>query len=141
MSWSEFSFILKPSPIGGIGVFATHDIAKGTPIFQRELEFEIRIMKIEEVPAAFLPYCIYINDTECFCPKRFDHMQIGWYINHSATPNIAKTPSDPTLSPIENIKNRKVFAIKDIKEGDEILIDYNCLDEPEKLKENFYKAT
>ena len=24
--WSEFSFILKPSPVGGIGVFAAHDM-------------------------------------------------------------------------------------------------------------------
>ena len=29
---SEFSFILKPSPTHGVGVFATHNISKGTKI-------------------------------------------------------------------------------------------------------------
>lgn len=41
--------------------------------------------------------------------------------------------------PVKNIKERTVYAIQDIKAGDEILIDYNCLDEPEYLKEAYYK--
>lgn len=30
---TEFSFILKPSPIRGVGVFATHDILGGGTCF------------------------------------------------------------------------------------------------------------
>ena len=77
--WSEFSFILQPSSLGGIGVFATHDLLQGTKIFDGN--HKPRTMLIKDIPPAFLKYCIYINDSECLCPERFDRMGIGWYIN------------------------------------------------------------
>lgn len=137
MQWSEFSFMLKPSPLGGVGVFATHDIPAGTPVLNQT--FEIRTMKVKDIPAPLLKYCIYISDEECLCPERFDRMEIGWYINHSSTPNIAKTSKLPNAELVKNIKERAVIAIQDIKAGDEILIDYNYLDEPEHLKEDYYR--
>ncbi len=130
--WTEFSFILKPSLLGGIGVFATHDISAKSQIFKNY--FKIRTLKIKEVPTDFIKYCIKISDEECLCPKRFDRMEIGWYINHSATPNIAQR----TVI-IEGIEECIVYALNDIKAGDEILIDYNFLNEPEHLKEDYYK--
>lgn len=137
MQWSEFSFMLKPSPLGGVGVFATHDIEKGTELFSnRHL---IRTMKVKDVPPPLLQYCIYISDEECLCPERFDRMEIGWYINHSSTPNIAKKYAVSNKDAVENIKSRTIHAIQDIKAGDEILIDYNGLDEPEHLKEDYYR--
>ena len=75
MNYSEFSFILKPSPLGGIGVFATHDVPIGSLLFNKE--FELRILKIKDIPKELLQYCIYINDMECLCPERFDRMEIG----------------------------------------------------------------
>ncbi|MBX9830455.1 SET domain-containing protein [Candidatus Babeliales bacterium] len=140
MKWSEFSFMLKPSSLGGVGVFAVHDIPAGTLLFNKN--FELRTMKIADVPEALRRYCIYTSDTECLCPERFDRMEIGWYINHSDTPNIAKKIDDqnPDLpASVDSIKARTVYAIKDIKSGDEILIDYNYLNEPEHLKEDYYK--
>lgn len=137
MQWSEFSFMLKPSPLGGVGVFATHDIPAGTHVFNPN--FEIRTMKVKDVPAALLQYCIYINDDECLCPERFDRMEIGWYINHSSSPNIARKGAISNAEAVRNIKARIFHAIQDIKSGDEILIDYNCLDEPEHLKEDYYR--
>ncbi|MFA6916498.1 MAG: SET domain-containing protein [Parachlamydiales bacterium] len=137
MQWSEFSFMLKPSPLGGVGVFSTHDIPAGTHLFSSD--FEIRTMKVKDVPASLRKYCIYISDEECLCPERFDRMEIGWYINHSSTPNIAKMSRVSNAQAVENIKERTIYAIQDIKEGDEILIDYNYLDEPEHLKEEYYK--
>lgn len=128
MQWSEFSFMLKPSPLGGVGVFATHDIPKGTHLFKNA--FKTRTMSVKDVPSALLKYCIYINDNECLCPERFDRMEIGWYINHSSNPNIARSE--------KNVKERAVHAIQQIHAGDEILIDYNQLDEPEHLKEDYY---
>ena len=38
-------------------------------------------------------------------------------------------------------KRGNIYALEDIKAGEEILIDYNCLNEPEHLKEDYYKAT
>ncbi|MGE3534843.1 MAG: SET domain-containing protein [Parachlamydiales bacterium] len=137
MQWSEFSFMLQPSPLGGVGVFATHDIPAGTLLFNQN--FELRTMKVKDVPAALLKYCIYISDEECLCPERFDRMEIGWYINHSSTPNIARKNRVSNAEAVKNIKERTVHAVRDIKAGEEILIDYNCLDEPEHMKEDYYK--
>jgi len=137
MQWSEFSFMLQPSPLGGVGVFATHDIPAGTLLFNQN--FELRTMKVKDVPAALLKYCIYISDEECLCPERFDRMEIGWYINHSSTPNIARKNRVSNAEAVKNIKERTVHAVRDIKAGDEILIDYNCRDEPEHMKEDYYK--
>ncbi len=124
MQWSEFSFVLGPSEISGIGVFATHDLPKGAKIFSGT--HVQRKMKIKEVPPAFLKYCVFLNDEECIGPERFDRMEIGWYLNHSHTPNISITPE------------KRAIAICDIKAGDEILLDYNELNEPEHLKETYY---
>jgi len=135
MEWTEFSFILKPSPLGGIGVFATHDIAKGTQVFKNS--FELRNLKTKDIPSELIKYCIFLNDEECLCPKRFDRMEIGWYLNHSSDPNIANKFVITHAS--EFGKERLVYATKDIKAGDEILIDYNALGEPEHLKEDYYK--
>lgn len=137
VNWTEFSFMLKPSSQGGIGVFATHDIPAGTQVFTED--FNLRTLKIKNVPTELIMYCIYISDEECLCPERFDRMEIGWYINHSSEPNIAKKGLINTDDPINDIKKRTVYAIKDIKAGDEILIDYNYLNEPEHLKEDYYK--
>lgn len=124
MNWSEFSFILKPSPIGGVGVFATHDLPSGIPVFSGK--FEPRKMKIKEIPAALIQYCVFLNDEECLCPERFDRMEMGWYINHSDQPNVKK------------ISDKNIVTIYEIKSGEEILIDYNNLNEPENMKESFY---
>ncbi|MCC2667313.1 MAG: hypothetical protein K0R24_1400 [Gammaproteobacteria bacterium] len=120
---TEFSFILKPSTLGGVGVFATHDIPKGTSFFSGSPS--PRRMNPKNIPADFIKYCIFISDEECLCPERFDRMNIGWYINHSSEPNIGKN-SDSLIS------------ICDIQAGEEILLNYNELNEPEHLKEAYY---
>lgn len=53
--------------------------------------------------------------------------KIGWYINHSREPNIHKIGED------------HIVTSRAIKAGEEILIDYNQLNEPEHLKEDYYK--
>ncbi len=126
MLWNEFSCIIKVSAISGIGVFATHDIPKDTQVFIAPSK--PRTAKISDIPKEFLPYCVYLNDEECLCPERFDRMEIGWFLNHSDHPNISRN------------KDGTVFAIKDIQAGEEILIDYNQLNEPQHLKEPYYKS-
>jgi hypothetical protein len=139
MQWSEFSLVLKPSSLGGVGVFATHDIPTGTILLTNS--FGQRLLRIKDVPAAFMQYCVYLNDEECLCPERFDRLEIGWYINHSSTPNIARSPCEYSFEEINSFKARPFFAIQDIQSGDEILIDYTYLNEPEHLKDHFYKKT
>lgn len=125
MKCTEFSFILRPSAVGGIGIFATHDIPVGTQVFSSK--FSPRKTNPKDVPYEFIKYCVFLNDDECFCPERFDHMEIRWYLNHSEKPNISKTSEGHLIS------------IIDIQAGDEILIDYNTLNEPEHLKDAYYK--
>lgn len=122
--WTEYSCILKPSAIEGIGVHCTHDIEEGTEVFAER--HPTKQMKIAEVPPQFIKYCVFINNEECIAPERFDRMSVGFYLNHSDTPNIVRIA--PSL----------VIAIRDIKAGEELLLDYNQLDEPSRLKEPYY---
>lgn len=124
-SWSEFSIALKPSPIGGIGVFATHFIKAGTRIFTGEFVRKKRLIK--DIPESFRKYCIYINDEECYSPERFDRMETGWFLNHSDHPNMGKN--------VEGL----LVALRDIQADEEILVDYNRYEEPEHLKEDYYR--
>lgn len=137
--WSELSFILKPSPIAGVGVFATHDICAGTILMCKCQN--TRKLKTKDIPAEFLKYCIYINKEECLCPERFDRMEIGWFINHSSKPNIALKESASSDCDINNdvVHEHGFYALTNIKVGDEILLDYNSLKEPEDLKDGYYK--
>ncbi len=127
MQWTEFSFILGPSPISGIGVFTTHDIPKGTKVFSGT--HTPRKMNTKDIPDEFLKYCVFLNDEECVGPERFDRMEIGWYLNHSDNPNVSITPK------------KRMVAICDIKAGEEIVLDYNDLNEPEHLKEAYYEKS
>lgn len=143
MEWSEFSFILDASPLGGIGVFATHDISEGEQIFRTP--FVPRVLKKKEVPNQFLKYCIFINEDEVVCPKHFDCMEIGWFINHSDEPNIARTNAAESNNKItsekvlDSFKTGSLIVVKKITAGDEILINYNGFNEPEHLKGNYFK--
>lgn len=135
--YSEFSLVLKPSSVEGIGVFTTHDIPIGTTILTES--FALRRLKNTDVPEDLIKYCTLINDEECVGPERFDRLEIGWFINHSATPNIAREPAHFSKEEIESTKPRPFVTLRDIKAGEEIFVDYNYLNEPEHLKEDYYK--
>lgn len=124
---TEFSFILKPSE-NGIGVFAAHDIKAGTYLrfFGGETEStDVSVVrKKEDVPEFFRQYCVDRGDT-LRCPRDFGCMEIGWHLNHSKAPNAYH-------------HNYDYYALRDIKAGEEILIDYNTLEEPKEAKEDYY---
>jgi len=125
---TEFSFILRSSN-HGVGVFAIQDIKEKTYLRLFGNEPEIRdggsnIRKKEDVPEILQQYCIFRKDY-LICPRDFGHMSFGWYINHSKTPNAYH-------------HNYLYYALRDIKAGEEITIDYNSLEEPEEVKEYYY---
>ena len=127
-STGEFSFMLKPS-MHGVGVFAVHDIKKGAHLrlFGDGETIDLRSIArpTEKVPEVFKEYCVDSGDT-LICPQDFGHMHIGWYLNHSKNPNAMRD------------KDYKWYAFTDIKAGEEISIDYNLLEEPEKKRPEFY---
>ena len=126
-STNEFSFVLKPSD-HGVGVFAVHDIKKGTYLRmfgdEKELEHRTRTMAKKDVPEFFQSFCI-MKENYLICPPDFGAMPVGWHLNHSKNPNAAH-------------RNLHWYAARDIKSGEEILIDYNTLGEPKKAKEDYY---
>lgn len=126
----EFYFIAKPSPLDGVGVFAIRNIPAETLLF----EFNFRTLKIKDIPTEFQKYCIFINQEECLCPERFDRMEIGYYLNHSDTPNIK---GEKIVDEISGKITYIFYAAQNINAGDEVLSNYNDLDEPENLRETF----
>ena len=120
MQWTEFSVFLKPSLISGVGVFTALELSAGVRVFPK---FAPKIRKVADVPSEFIGYCILINDNECLSPQEFDHMEIGWYLNHSNNPNV------------ERRANGNLYTIRKIEAGEEILVDYNQYKEPEDLKD------
>lgn len=127
---TEFSFMLKPRPSGDLGVFAAHDIAKGTEIFHKP--FVVRMLKAADIPDEFRSYCLACNEEESACPQEFDRMEIGWYMNVSSThANIAKKIDREYASTVELLEANTFYAMRDIEAGEEILINV------EPVKEHF----
>lgn len=114
--------MLKPSPIEGVGVFAVCDIPKGC----REMfgkpdapEDWITVSKkeIESLPphAQFLVgnYCLYDEENYFIPAHGFKKMDVSLFLNHSDKPNIISVSDGDFFE-----------AIRDIKQGEELLIDY-----------------
>ena len=125
---SEFSFILKKSSFG-VGVFATQDIEAKTYLRlfgdqNKQKDVSVRRKK-NDIPKYLKGYCIDRGNTMS-CPKDFGRMEVGWFLNHSKTPNAFH-------------RNYNYFALHDIKTGEEITINYNTLEEPEDAKDDYYK--
>jgi len=114
--------MIKPSPIEGIGVFALRDIPKGCrSMFSRANEQEqwIPVLKTEvdhlpaHAKALIENYCLY-DDENYFVPDYgFKKMDLVNFLNHADIPNII------------SINDGEFFeAIRDIKQGEELVIDY-----------------
>ncbi len=125
----RFSFVLKPSTINnaGVGVFALHDIDKDTymELFLKDFQEELRDEK--DVPKELQVYCLNHESGKLLCPKFFNRMDIGNYLNHSEDPNLRYE------------KGKGYFALRDIKAGEELFANYRELSEPEDKWEDFYK--
>ena len=121
------SFILKPSTIGGVGVFILHDVAKEThlELFRDDFQEELRDEK--DVPEELQGYCLNHESGKLLCPKFFNRMDIGNYVNHSKNANMVYA------------KGKGYSAKRDIKAGEELLANYNELSEPESSKKDYYK--
>ena len=120
--------MIKPSPLHGIGVFAIRDIPKGTSnIFSKGVGDWIKVSK-EEVDA--LPqhskdlienHCLFDEDFYFIPDYGFKLVDLVIYLNHSETPNVI------SLNDGEEFE-----AIRDIANGEELLIDYGTIVESEE---------
>lgn len=121
--------ILKPSKIEGVGCFTTIPISKGQ-VADIWFKDDVRVVKKRNVKDKTLygHYCVETKD-EYICPVSFKRMSVGWYINHSNKPNLDSGGTDGIYR-----------AIRDIKAGQELTIDYRLLDdEVNNLKYTYIK--
>jgi SET domain-containing protein len=119
--------MLKPSLLHGIGVFAIRPIPKGCRTM-----FSTGMGEFIKVPAAeidSLPphsrklidtYCLYDEDNYYVPDYGFKLMDLVLYLNHSDTPNI-----------ISINEGEQFEALRDIEEGEELLVDYGTLVDPD----------
>ena len=110
--------VLRSSSIQGIGVFTTRPIERGEHLrlWQQDDWRFLTFAEAENDPGfreVGETYCVRDADGY-WCPLDFHRMSIGYYMNHSGTPNVA-TSKD---------LNYEYFALRHIAAGEEILCDY-----------------
>lgn len=115
-------FRLKPSTIpgAGVGVFATADIPKGTPLTELFEPDDVRRLSWAEFAALEVPGEVKENfatryEAECFVPRNFNRISAGWYLNDSPEPNLAHDA------------NYDYYALRDVAAGEELFIRYDDL--------------
>ncbi len=116
---------LQASPLHGIGVFALRDIRKGCrTIFSKGGNEWIKLSfaEVAQLPShsrnLVETYCLYDNKNYFVPDYGFKLMDVVLYLNHSDEPNIV------------SINDGEEFeAIREISEGEELLINYNSIAE------------
>lgn len=128
-STGKFSFILKPSTIvdGCVGVFAVHSVAEGAYMEVFSSDFKEEICDKEDIPEELQGYCLDQERGKILCPKFFNKMDIGNYLNHSAE-----------NANLRYEKGKGYFAARNIQKGEELLADYRQLDEPVDTWAEYY---
>lgn len=124
---SEHTYVmLKPSATAGTGVIALRDIPKGCrEMFSKpdphDKWITLSKSEVDELPehARFLVenYCLFDDESNYFVPGLgFKKLDLSHFINHSDTPNII------------SIEEGEYFeALRDIKAGEELFIDYGTI--------------
>jgi len=111
----ELSFVLRPSKIAGVGIIITHPVPKGAnlALFQDDPVRRIPYADLEANPQLKAFCLVYGIETQDYVsiPSNFSHMEIGWFLNHSPTPNAV-------------VIDEKWLALRDIEAGEEITINY-----------------
>ena len=139
----HFSFRLQPGIAGyqvaykvsnceyGKGIFAEEDIMKGALIWKYKRGINVRSFKGEKETQAHLAklpsdnarkyWLMHMFHYGGYCNEILDDNNLS---NHSTDPNSAPTNPDDPISD---------YAIKNIKKGEQILVDYSTFEWPHWL--------
>jgi SET domain-containing protein len=112
---------LFASPIHGVGVIAIEFIPAGTRIWPKVRGEKIRTVKVAnvidtsvEMQRLYRDFCpLDSKKGKYFCPASFNILTPSWYVNDSKTPNIRID------------REYEFFALRDIKIGEELTVDYS----------------
>jgi SET domain-containing protein len=115
--------MIKPSPLHGIGVFAIRTIPKGTKnIFSEGMGEWIQVSKqeVDTLPSSSKDlienHCLFDEDHYFIPEYGFKLVDLVIYLNHSEIPNVR------SLNEGEQFE-----ALRDIQEGEELLVDYGTI--------------
>lgn len=121
--------ILKPSPVAGIGVFAIRDIEKGCRAMFSKPDKNDQWITIARKEVEALPdhakhliynYCLYDEENYFVPDYGFKKIDVSLFLNHSDTPNL------------KSVEDGNYFeATRDIKNGEELFLDYGEIVENE----------
>lgn len=104
---NDNSIEIKKSGIEGLGVFAARALKSGEIVYSFKKGKIVSKSEIQSVSEKEKRYLDKIGDDE------FEIIEPpARYVNHSCNPNVAE-------------KERTAYALKDIKKGEEITIDYD----------------
>ena len=126
---SHESFVLRPSTIdaAGVGVFILHRVARGTKMELFTEDFEEELRNAKELPEELHMFCLDQADGKLLCPKNFNRLDIGNYVNHSGAANLRFDLAEGVY-----------YAKRDIEKDEELFADYRELGEPEEMWEDYY---
>jgi len=120
---SDTWVMIRPSPVEGIGVFAVRDIPKGCRTMfskaNKEHDEWITVPKteVEQLPehsrALIENYCLYDEENYFIAEYGFKKMDLVNFLNHADEPNVMSVNDGEWFE-----------ALRDIKAGEELLIDY-----------------
>ena len=114
--------MLKPSSIEGIGVFALRDIPEGCREMFGKPDAPDEWITVSKSEVGSLPahaqflvgnYCLY-DEANYFVPAQgFKKVDVSLFLNHADEPNIISVDDGDYFE-----------TTRDIKQGEELLIDY-----------------
>ena len=121
--------------MGGVGVFAIMNIKKGAPLFQKDNEEMLWVdettaksdrQKNPAIRSLYRDFPVYKKgvhgkDGKFGCPANFNRLTVSWYINEP------KRSGQPNVRCNENYD---FYALKDIKAGEELTVDYSEYSDP-----------
>lgn len=119
--WSKALLYLKPSGIDGVGCFSDIPIRKGefVRVWSPEDSKWVPLKEAHSSRHKHLYKRFGIRTTGGYwAPIDFLRISVGWYMNHSPTPNLLSDDGDVTY-----------YAAKDIAVGEEVTIDYRRMDD------------
>ncbi|MFN8669529.1 MAG: SET domain-containing protein [Gemmatimonadaceae bacterium] len=120
---------LRPSSIAGVGVFAIRDIPKGcremfSPPGAPHDFVAVPRAEIDALPAharhLVENFCLYDAEWYWLPREGFKKLDLSHFLNHSEAPNVMSVDEGAWFE-----------ALRDIAEGEELLVDYGELVEDE----------